>query len=57
MNSDKMTTIMGVVMAAITALGTFMAPAGTPGWQQAIGYVGAVAMGVWGYLTNKHPGT
>ena len=55
MNPDRMTTIMGGVMAVITALGTFMVPAGTPVWQQAVGYVGAVALAVWGFLTNKTP--
>ena len=53
MNTDLMSTIMGIASASATALFTFTAPPGTPTWIKVIGYVGAATMAVWGYLTNK----
>lgn len=53
MNNDRMTTILGLVVAAITAVMTFQAPPETPMWQLVLGYVAAVSAALWGYLTNK----
>ena len=53
MNSDKFTTILGIVMAVVMALGSFAAPVGTPEWLRIVGYIGAVATAVFGFFTNK----
>lgn len=53
MSTDKLSTIMGCISAVMVGLGTFNAPSNTPTWLKIIGYTGAVAMAVWGYLTNK----
>ena len=53
MNTDLITTVMGCVVAAMTAIGTFNMPVGTPTWLSIVGYVGAVAMAIMGYMTNK----
>ena len=55
MNTDLLSTIMGGFSAVMTAVMTFNAPVGTPTWIKTVGYVGAVSMAVWGYLTNKRP--
>lgn len=53
MNPDTITTIMGCVVAAMTALGTYNAPEGVPTWLRIGGYVVAAAVAVMGYFTNK----
>jgi len=55
MNTDKLSSIMGAVVAVMTAIGTFNMPVETPTWQKAIGYAGAACLAVWGYVTNKMP--
>ena len=55
MNTDLLSTVMGIITAAGTGFITFTAPAGTPTKYLVIGYLSAVSMAVWGYLTNKKP--
>jgi len=50
---DTITTILGLVVAAVTAATTFQHAPDLPTWQIVIGYVAAVATAIWGYLTNK----
>lgn len=53
MSKDILTTLMGLIVAAITAVMTFQASPDMPTWQVVLGYIAAVSAALWGYLTNK----
>jgi hypothetical protein len=53
MNKDTLTTLLGLAVAAITAILNFQHSGDMPTWQVVLGYLAAVFAAMWGWATNK----